>query len=108
MNGLNITCGPYRYVWESTINLGKAGRGDCNLSGFYLQNAHILERQQIASALRCVRSADQNMAAYNRPLSLNMCPRDQLFCDKRKFKPWNGTDGKKELTLHSIRFIKGG
>ena len=31
-------------------------------------HAHILELNTIASALRCVRSADQNMASHNRPL----------------------------------------
>ena len=43
-------------------------RGDFKRSYFDQLHAHILERQKIASALRCVRSADQNMAANNRPL----------------------------------------
>ena len=57
-------------------------RDDCKRACFDQLHAHILERQQIASALRCVRSADQNMAAHNRPLIQTMKECIAKFIDK--------------------------
>ena len=67
----NLRASPFliQYIQESVSPIVST-RSDCKRPCLNQLNAHILEHQQIANTIRCVRSADQNMAAYNRPLSL--------------------------------------